>query len=229
MRFLKSYFFAGAAGLLASTAVFAADLGTMKPAAIAPIMTQFNWTGFYVGALAGYGSGKFKRSRMIGGASNSYDANGVLAALHGGYNHQIGQFLIGAEVDFGYGNLRGSDKGFGGTLDATRLNYQGSVRARLGYAFDRVLIFATGGWAYGIGNHKSVDPGVDTDSFSTMQSGWAVGGGFEYALTNNFLLRAEYRYTGLGNFSRPAPTNFVFPYRVRTTEHTGRVGLSYKF
>jgi outer membrane immunogenic protein len=65
------------------------------------------------------------------------------------------------------------------------LDYFGTVRGRLGYAFDRTLVYATGGFAYGSGGGRQFGSGVSSNDF---QTGYAVGGGVEYALpTESFL------------------------------------------
>src|SRR4029453_1285096 len=83
-----------------------------------------------------------------------------------------------------------------------RSDIQGSIRLRLGIAFDRVLLYATGGAAFaGIENVYTIGlPVFLTESVSRTRSGWTVGGGLEYAVANNWSVRAEYRYSDFGRF-----------------------------
>ena len=129
-----------------------------------------------------------------------------------GYNYQFtpgSGFVIGIEADAQYadfgrdrnrfafvaGNNGGAAGAPGGVIPGTTvfnpnglsgLDYFGTVRGRLGYAFDRTLVYGTGGFAYGSGGGSSFGlPGRSSDDF---QTGWAAGGGVEYALpTDSFL------------------------------------------
>jgi outer membrane immunogenic protein len=216
---------AAAGALLSAQLAQAADLPSSKMAPAAPAFAAYDWTGFYVGVHGGYGWGKHHRTNAIG-FSNSYDSDGWLAGVHAGYNHQVNQFVLGVEADLAYADIAGDDGGVGGILDETRLRWMGSIRGRVGLAFDRLLIFATGGWAFADLKHTSAGGGL-VDAFTTTRNGWTVGGGLEYALTSNWLVRAEYRYADLGSFSRASA--LVIPFSVKSTVHTARVGLSYKF
>jgi outer membrane immunogenic protein len=103
------------------------------------------------------------------------------------------------------------------------------LRARGGIAVDRLLLFFTGGWAYGELTHTNTNPGFGVDTFKATRSGLAAGGGIAYAITDNLIGKFEYRYLDLGTFHRDAPTNGALPYTVANTYSVVTLGLDYKF
>ena len=191
----------------------------------------FSWSGFYVGLYGGAGWGSHDRSNDIG-FNNSYNSSGGLFGGLAGYNWQGNTpLVVGLEGDLAWANIKGDDGGAGGTVDESHYRWLGSVRGRIGYAFDNWLPFVTGGWAYSNIRHTNSSGTivVTTDSFDNARSGWTVGGGIEYALTPNWTTRLDYRYFDFGSYSRPAPANGITPYTVSNTLQTVTVGLSYKF
>ena len=205
----------------------AADMPVKVPMIQPPQPIAYDWSGFYVGGDIGGGWGHHDRSVVPPGFQNSYDSSGFIGGGHLGYNYQISSFVLGIETDFNGTTIKGDDGSAGGTLDQTQVNWLGSTRGRVGYAWDRFLVFATGGWAYGELEHYS--NGGAGQSFTSTRSGWTVGGGLEYAIDNNWLVRVEYRYYDLGTYQNLAPTNGLFPYEVSNTLNTVTAGFSYKF
>jgi len=137
--------------------------------------------------------------------SNRNNNEGFVGGGQVGYNYQFtpgSGIVVGVEADaqyadFGRQRNRYTPGTFGvgggivpGTLvynpnGLSGLDYFGTVRGRLGYAFDRTLVYATGGFAYGAGGGRQFGSGVSSDDF---QTGYTVGGGVEYALpTDSFL------------------------------------------
>ena len=248
------------AGLVAgASAASAADLPARQAPPPAPFVAAvpiFTWTGFYVGAQAGYSWGDNNNGFgiansnvafiggtpfVVSGLNNGDSSDGFLIGGHVGYNAQFGQFVVGVEGDLEWSDLGGSDSTFALTNVNTRqtvlinsglgLDWQGSIRARLGWAFDRTMIYATGGFAFaGVNdsnNFNIVNP-LFTNGDDTV-SGWTLGAGVEYAFTNNLTTRIEYRYTSYDN----SGTNFFddasFDRGKDLDFHTVRVGVSYKF
>lgn len=210
---MKTFLLAGIAlGALAAGPAFGADLARAPAAPVkAPLVSApvFSWTGFYIGGNVGYawGSGT--------DAIDGVDPKGWLAGGQIGYNYQFqNNVLVGLEADIQGGDVNGGTFGFDSKLD-----YLGTVRARLGYAFDRVLPYVTGGLAYG--RNTITDFGIDS---SNTHVGWTAGAGIEYALTNNWTARAEYLYTDLGSKTYDnIGTDAGF------TSSTARLGINYKF
>lgn len=214
------------AAVMSVSAASAADLPTKAPAFVAPV-PYYNWTGFYVGADIGGGWGRHDRTVIPTGFLTEYDSSGILGGIHAGYNWQMQAIVVGLEADFKASSIKGDDGGAGGTLDETKLKWLGTVRGRIGYAWDRFLLFATGGWAYANLEHfNNAAPG---QTFDTNRNGWTLGAGGQYAWTNNLSGRIEYRYYDLGTYTNGAPTNGILPYEVSNTFHTVTAGLSFKF
>ena len=129
----------------------------------------------------------------------SLSQSGVIGGIHIGYNYQVSQFVFGLEGDVNGASTR--DSSFSAGLKyGLRENIDASIRGRIGYAFDRVLIYGTGGGAYG-SFHTAYNDGIAFDTFNDGRIGWTVGGGLEYAIDNNWSVRAEYRYTDYGHIT----------------------------
>lgn len=215
-------------------------------------------------------------------SSHSSNNGGFIGGVQAGYNYQFtpgSGFVVGVETDIDYANIGRNHSAtfpaftlpqFPGTIFSPALGvnnnhsnqYLGTVRLRAGYAWDRFLVFATGGFAYGGVNNASVGAGViattapgfvvpttglvaavptttaigigGTRSSST-KTGWTIGGGVEYAWTNNITLKAEYLFANFGN-NRSAPGVFLPGIASAFNNRGGsvdvnifRVGLNYKF
>ena len=218
---MKKYLLASVAalGLVAAGAASAADLPSRKGPVAAPVYVPpaFTWTGFYIGANAGYGWGNVNTNGFT--LTNTGDLNGFVGGAQVGYNSQMGQFVVGLEAD-----IQGADLSTGNSLFGTRVktDYFGTVRGRVGVAFDRFLPYITGGWAYG--NVKTSVPGFAISSDNSHTGGWALGGGLEYAFTNNLIGGVEYLYVDLGD-KRVLNTGA----KVGTDFSVVRARLSYKF
>ncbi|HEY4847034.1 MAG TPA: outer membrane protein [Methylocella sp.] len=231
----------GAAAIAGSA--FAADLPYRgPPPAYLPPPPIFTWSGLYVGGQIGYAWGNDPiNMSVLGIPTDFFDdrPRGVIGGAHVGYNLQIAQWVVGLEGSVDGSSLKGTATAAGGLALDTFADVQGSIRARAGIAFDRVLIYATGGAAFaGITNHYFDTLGAvtgfpgTTESISKTRAGWTVGGGLEYAVTNNWSIRAEYRYSDFGRYN-----DFPFPFATLTTvvfqhhltENQVQAGVSYKF
>jgi outer membrane immunogenic protein len=216
---MKKYLLASVAalGIVAAGAASAADLPSRKGPVAAPVYLPpaFTWTGFYVGANAGYGWGNVNAN----GWANVGDLDGFVGGGQVGYNYQMGQFVLGVEAD-----LQGADLSSGNNLGLVNVKteYFGTVRARVGVAFDRFMPYITGGWAYG--NVKTSIPGIGFSSDRSHTGGYAVGGGLEYAFTNNIIAGVEYLYVDLGEKNILGAGT-----KVGTDFSVVRARLSYKF
>jgi outer membrane immunogenic protein len=223
---MKKYLLSGVAalGLIAAGAASAADLPSRKGPVVAPIyVPAFTWTGFYVGANAGYGWGNMD-SRGV----NAFgDLDGFVGGGQIGYNYQLGQIVLGVEADFQGADLKAGSSFAGlGIVGEGKTEWFGTVRGRVGYAFDRFLPYVTGGFAYG--NVKTtLAPGVTINGLNSddnTHTGWTVGAGVEYAFTNNLVGGVEYLYVDLGD-----KKVFGGADKVGTDFSLVRARLSYKF
>jgi len=163
-----------------------------------------------------------------------------------GCNYQAGSFVFGIEGDGEYTGLSGSAAATG-TLPVAGLAASATtsvsshslftVRPRAGFAVDRTLFYVTGGYAAGNVSYSesmSQAAGVSTGgTVSSTQSGWTIGGGIEYAMTNNWTIKGEYLYVNLGSvgfagFNIIRPT-FTTANSATFKEDIVRLGLNYKF
>ena len=217
----------------------AADLPmyAKAPAVAAP---AYDWSGFYVGVFGGYGYGNHNLNNALGPAgfanfTANYSSQGGLGGIESGYNVQTGNIVLGVEGDFAWFDIKGNDNFALGSNDATDLRWGGTVRARGGIAVDRLLLFFTGGWAYGDLRHTNTDPALGVDQFDNHRSGLTAGAGIAYAITNNLIGKFEYRYYDFGTYSRGAvgstgvTANGQLPYNVANTYSVVTLGLDYKF
>jgi outer membrane immunogenic protein len=216
---------------LAGGTALAADLPSEKgpPVYAPPPPPAFSWSGVYIGGQVGYGWGKTTGYSGAGLGPN-LSQDGVIGGIHIGYNYQVSQFVFGLEGDVNGADERDSFSDGLGDGYSTRKNIDASIRGRIGYAFDRVLIYGTGGGAYGSFHTSDFDAVGDVDSFNHDHIGWTVGGGIEYAIDNNWSVRAEYRYTDYGRVTDGPLTATVDPFiQHHITDNRVQAGFSYKF
>ena len=231
--------------------------------------TEIDWSGFYAGVEAGNrhidASGiscAADPNNPIGGTrgcdkAGSESWNGTAGNFHIGYNWETASHLVaGIEASINYADNDHSHDGFsqyGISHNTNKQNFSADVKARLGYAFDKLLVYGAGGttWmkvdttktqgACGDGNNPpnysdancSTGPytGVPLGTLnksSDSRIGWTLGGGAELALTKSISLRAEYVHADYGTFK------FLYPSfnRVNTTKVKSddvMAGLNYKF
>ncbi len=213
-----------AGGLIAGSAA-AADLPIVQPyAAAAPVV--HNWTGFYLGANVGYGWGD--ADLTFGGVGSSGDYDGFIGGLQAGYNHQFaGGIVVGLEADI---QLSGVDysRDFGGVVIGSELNYFGTARARLGYAFDRFLPYITGGVAFGQNEADFSFLGI-TVSDDNTHFGWTIGAGLEVAVTQNVSIKGEYLYVDFEDKTYFGNGILGGSFNAGADLHIARVGVNYKF
>jgi outer membrane immunogenic protein len=226
---MKKFLLAGAAVAALASGAQAADLGAPRsPIAAAVIAPAFSWTGFYVGAHAGYGWAQARYTDFTGTFVNaSNDANGFFGGIQGGYNWQINNFVLGLEADVAASAIRRTylDAATGDTYRAS-VPFLGSVRARAGFAADRALFYVTGGLGVATFQDRYFDAGTATTfSASNTRVGYTLGGGVEYAFAPNWTAKAEYVYYGFAD----RRNQFTANDRIRTDIHTVKLGVNYLF
>lgn len=221
----------------ASAPASAADLGgsvyTPEPVDTSPPVRLFTWRGFYVGLNGGYAWGSGDPTVISDGINagtiSAIDPSGFLGGGQVGYNAQFGNFVLGAEADIQGGWVDGSAAGVAGLAGpasaSSDLNWLSTLRARAGFAADRMLIYATGGVAWA-DMDLSANVGGTRFSGSDTLTGYAIGGGVEWALDNNWTARAEYLYVDLDNARLTDGLNSA---TFDNAFHTMRVGINYKF
>jgi outer membrane immunogenic protein len=192
----------GAVGALSMMGMAsAADLPVKGPVYKAVPAPVFNWTGFYVGGTVGYGWGSNRHlNTTTGVGSQDFDVDGFVAGATLGYNWQGpgSRWVWGLELDISYSDMSGLlpvAPGFGCVNGcATDLKWFGTFRGRLGYAFDRSMIYATGGLAFGEVQGQVI--GL-TGRGSDTVVGWTAGAGIEFAIAPRWSMKAEYLYVSM--------------------------------
>ena len=230
MNFRLIKFAAAAAALLATPfAAVAADMKTPVYKGVPrSVIAYYNWTGFYVGATVGYGSGS---SDWIVPPSTTVASNspkGMMYGLTAGYNWQVGSFVYGLEADYSFSNVKGSTTCVVVSTCETSNTWLATFRGRVGYAFDRFLPYVTGGGAYGNINGTVTTPllGTVLDG-SESRFGWTFGAGLEYAFLANWTAKIEYLYVDLGT-AQPFSSLGALT-QVTFKENILRGGLNYRF
>lgn len=274
-KYLLATVFLGA--FLPVSGALAADLSYPTKAPAPVVIPMFSWTGFYVGGNIGYGGDKFKypfsafadqyddedflenTADLTG--EFSLTSSGFFGGVQAGYNYQFeNSWVIGVEADFQWSGIEGELSGNGELFlnddfvgganfsAGSEVEWFGTIRARLGYAWDRVFLYGTGGAAYGKtkshGSFSVFDDGGEIfgDSVSTSDTnwGWTVGAGLEYAITDHLTFKTEYLYVDLGSqtlFNESGTIdlddgeylNIGAKMDVDTKFHTIKAGLNYKF
>jgi outer membrane immunogenic protein len=263
-----------AASIMSGSAASAADLARQAytkapPPVLAPV---YSWTGFYVGGNIGggwsedSGATRCTEAGVVNGPScqnvpgGTINGSGVIGGVQAGYNWQVSpNWLIGVEADIQGADIKGSTTlngpfpffggGFGPATTYTaseKIDWFGTVRGRVGMTTGSVLLYVTGGLAYGHArlNTDLFSPGAFIPfsfpaSASVTKAGWTVGGGVEWGFASNWSVKVEGLYYDLGTTTVSAgptvgagdPTLAGFARGKDFNLHgaIGRVGLNYRF
>lgn len=209
-----------ALALLTVAPALAADLPSRMVTKAPAYVQIYNWTGFYIGVHGGYGWGDLD----VGGFGT--DQSGGFAGAQVGYNWQApgSNWVFGVELDSAWANIEESAT-FGGVTVASDTNYIGSLRGRVGYAWDRTLLYVTGGLGWANNEISASAPfggAILAFSESNTHFGYALGAGMEYAFSGPWSVKGEYVYYGLGNESYSGANADL-------SIHTVKLGLNYRF
>ena len=204
--------------VLGVAAASAADMPRRMPVKAAPVYVPpaWSWTGPYVGINGGYGWGSSEFSTPF--ATGSFNTNGGVVGGTLGYNYQYGQVVLGVEGDIDWSGIKGS-AACGGTTCSVSNDWLGTVRGRLGYSFDRIMPYVTGGLA--VGNINTDIAGVG--SADQTKAGWTAGGGVEFHISGPWTAKVEYLHVDLGSGGSVVGSNADF------TTDLVRGGINYKF
>jgi outer membrane immunogenic protein len=209
---------------IASAADIARPVYKAPPSGMIPV--TYDWTGFYVGGHVGYGWADKNWTDGFGLFDVSHKADGFLGGVQGGYNYQIGQFVLGLEGDWSWSGMRGSNNAFASTFN-TDVDWTATITGRVGMAFDRWLVYGKGGVAFTRDRYSTnfyTAPGVElTDS----RTGWVVGAGVEYAFAPQWSAKLEYNYMDFGTKSVSFAPGFST--NIDQTVQAVKLGVNYKF
>lgn len=222
---MKKILLAGIFACVGAVPCFAADEIVEAPISV------YDWSGFYVGAHAGYALGDYT---LFSGDEDGppVDVDGLVGGATIGYNWQLENFVFGLEADISNGPDGITPQGTltpgwscrSGDCNA-EIEYFGTVRGRIGVAVDRWLIYGTAGYAYG-----EVEGGIEDSEQQGGGSadGWAAGLGTEYGWTQNWTTKIEYLHVDLGDipFGTGDPS---VPFEGDGDFDVVRLGINYKF
>ena len=212
-----------AALLMAPVVAQAADLP--RPSYKSPVYVEpaFSWTGFYVGANAGYMWGQ---SKWSGGQNFEITPSGWLAGGTIGYNYQIGVWVWGIEGDVDYAALKGTNESAACSGCLVKDTWMSTVRGRVGYSMNQFLPYLTGGLAYG----NVYMQGPAGGSEDKTRAGWTAGAGVEWAFSRAWSTKLEYLYVDLGDVTcGQANCGNLADTTVNFKSSIVRVGLNYRF
>ena len=228
------------AGLAGLTPGFAADLRPPAPtlqrqpaAAMMP-----SWAGPYVGVQAGYLSGGGVTTFPGSDEFHFIDPTGFAGGVVAGAAMQWGRIVGGLEGDLSFVAAKSSiNTGLAPdptiTQMQTAINWNGHVRGRLGYGFDRALIFVAGGLALAGVENKAFDNGAGvTATWNDTRVGWTVGAGVDYRVAPQATVRLEYLYDNYGSQALAAQTVGITTFAEREHKldtHTLRAGVNCHF
>ena len=212
-------------GLLTVTEpAWCADLAP-PPAAPVP----YSWSGLYIGLNAGYANAKVTETASGGGGSGSANAPGGLGGFQIGANYQTGAVVLGLEADFaGYMGTKSVTVAGGAVSGTAQIPWIGTLRGRVGYAFDRFLLYATAGGA-ATELISTVNVGaIGSSSTTNTHGGWTAGGGLEATITENLSARVEYLYVDTGNINVAQLGAPLVTVTGRLQDNLVRAGVNYR-
>jgi outer membrane immunogenic protein len=236
--------------------------------------TETNWSGFYLGVQGGYTMGKadaatttvFSPTGYFAASSvpaiatvgaQALDPSGVLGGIRAGYNFQFDKIVLGLEADFSFSGLKGTATGTAvypccaptdfTIVQTVTTSWLATARARLGYSFGALLVYATGGLAMTNIDYQSVlndtfAKATENGGLTQTLTGYTFGGGLAYQLSAQLAIMADYLYLGFGDIPAVTSTNLAaftppiqFPKNVFThkitlnSHHVIRAGFTYRF
>jgi len=215
--------------LMLADPALAADFPVKAPA----LRAVYDWTGFYVGGHFGYGGGSLGAGTHPlpeQGVFFPTSVTGLIGGYQAGYNRQLtNRVVLGIEGDSSFTSpLDGPALGrMPPSAFNTTLDYIGTVRGRIGYAFDRLLPYATFGFAWGH-THAEINDSSGA-IIGHYQPGWTAGLGLEFAVSGNWSAKLEYDYVELSR-QRYELSRFGLPdVNVDPRIHLAKIGLNYHF
>jgi outer membrane immunogenic protein len=264
---------AAAVSLFISGAASAADLAAPPyTKAPPPAAVVYDWTGFYIGgnvgglrqdnvAFTNFTQTSSVSALLANPQATSLANTSAIGGVHAGYNWQVTKWVFGVEGDWDWTGAKNSfcrqtdinsvactDNGEGFLTASDKTEWLASARGRVGYTWDRMMLYATGGGAWGKidtdinasclvdGCAESILRINQTTSFSSTRTGWVAGAGIEAMVAPNWLVRAEYLHYDLGstNDAVVLPSSALSAPQVASLSRshqydTFRAGLSYKF
>lgn len=228
----NKFLYLTAAALISSvTIAHAADVVYQTPEA--PVYDEATiWGGAYIGGQVGYNWARSRLSSPDFTDDLKVSPSGFIGGIYAGYNWEFSNaYLFGIEADLNYTDLSKTANFGQAPFEAAytpRVEFEGAVRARFGVNYDRWLPYIAGGVSFArVKDNVLLTTPANTISIEQTDTrvGFTIGAGLDYALTNNLILRAEYRYADYGKRSFANGDND----EVKLTTNNVRLGIAYKF
>lgn len=221
---MKNFLLGCAAVVVTAGAAFATDLPARAPSPIykaVPLTTPSTWQGIYFGVHGGYGWGDHESLAVT---SITAKPTGGFGGIQAGYNGMVApNWLLGGEIQLSGGDI--NDRVVEGATSArSKIDFFGVALTRLGYTFDRTLVYAAVGAAWA--QNKADDPG-GAFRLTESRAGWAIGGGLEYAIDSRWSAKIEYLRADFGGMT--IVTSGADRYRADLILNTVKFGLNYRF
>ena len=217
----------------AAALAFAALAGSAQAADPLTVnAAAFDWSGVYAGVYVGAGTGTVFTDIVPPLAPANINVTGLVGGVGIGFNWQDGNIVFGVEADASVTSIAGSlvaAVACGGAC-TERANVLGSIRGRAGLALDKMLLFGTAGLAVLNETSGTVPPPLGTTgTFTGTYTGYVVGAGAEFAVSDQVSLKAEYNFNAFNALVAPAGTLSAAPISVRPAIHTVKVGANWHF
>jgi len=220
------------------------------------VADAYNWTGFYIGGILGAAWGDTTWSSQPLGCESPFfscpgsASPGLAGMTFGGeigYNYQFGHWVTGLEGDFAWSNANGSRSCIvvpGFTCSNDHLNQLATATGRLGYSWDRILVYGKGGVAaaqdsYSVSQTQAIPhvmpPGPPTNFNEVIATagdtrvGWTLGAGLEFGFSRNWSAKLEYDFVDLGTKGFFSFSDKILPIQIKETANRVIVGVIYRF
>jgi outer membrane immunogenic protein len=249
-------------GLVVGIAVAASALATAASAADMPVPAGpayyppvyrpviYDWTGIYGGVNLGAGLLQDQITTTTttalepAGTQTKLSPFSVVGGAQAGFNYQIQQVVVGAEGTFTWSNISGTQVTPSliptvSEMSISTPRWYATATGKIGFAANDFLYYVKGGAAWmGVNNTQTVSAGVGNISSQTIgstRSGFTVGGGIEFGMTENLSVRLEYDFLDFGTKTytfanlNTDPTPLVLPVSIQSTTHLFLTGLNYRF
>jgi outer membrane immunogenic protein len=239
--------------MAAAGSAFAADMPVKAPL---PAYPAYDWGGIYIGGVIGGAWGEIDSSDPNFGVLGTRVgvpvvqptfSSGFIGGVEGGLRYQLGKLVVGTEADITWGSVNGASTtnwvplGILSRSISADTNWMATATSSIGIAHNRWLIFTKAGVAYAHTNYTDnwVGGGIPlfTGADSENRVGWTVGAGVEWAIWNNWSVKAEYDYLDFGNQTvaingtvLPGIVNFPASFGMENAQHINqfKAGLNWR-
>lgn len=217
------------AGVGLMSSAFAADLIVEQPVMPGIVDAGGNWDGPFIGVFAGGGWGRANHEYSGGVGNDIDDMSGWLVGVDAGFNFTVGSGLVlGVVGDIAWSDIKGSllNAPVGGYNEIKqKIDWQGSVRGRVGFDGGAFMPYLTGGLAFAHGVRETFGP--PAGPFENTHVGWTVGAGVEFAATEDLSIDVLYRFSDYGE--EVYNTSGSTTPKVSLQTHTLTAGLHWNF